>query len=353
MLAIYRRMFAEKATEPLDPLIEHPISIQQPWFLNLRLMFPVWQSQRHNSNLGDLGSTVSSCLINTAVSSETVMAPHPSFLEMPFSSFYLSSLRLTQGIPRIPWLQLPPVATCSNHSQRGPSLAALIFSRVDVKSNTSPTNPKTRSTYGIPWGENWVMSCLVQFRHAQSVPKVNTGPGCMVKAGGTGHAEILLQHQKVRKDSRILGTSSSSTRPTITSTAMLEDLFWVGRCQGNKVRSIQWTLFIPFPQRNRWIHCAPRPQTKPKPWDRHIKQKHDSWRVHRKWSKQRPWKIWKSQLLFLAAGSSKDQPLEPSPEACFPKIVPMPCSNIFKQSGRGLKWFNPRFSRIWSKKHFM
>ena len=165
------------------------------------------------------------------------------------------------------------------------------------------------------------MSCLVQSCQVGSKSK-NTGPGCMVKAGGTGHAEILLQHQKVRKDSRILGTSSSSTRPTITSTAMLEDLFWVGRCQGT--RSIQWTLFIPFPQRNRWIHCALGPKLNPNHGIDTSSRNMTCWRVHRKWSNKGPERSQSLSSFFLAAGSSKDQPLEPSPQACFPKSYPCP-----------------------------
>ena len=166
LLAIYRRVFAEKSHRTSGSSDRTSNSIQQPWFLKLRLMFPVWQSATPQLKLGR--SWEHRLIVSHQHSSffRNCHGPSPFILEMPFSSFYLSSLRLTPGIPRIPWLQLPPVATCSNHSQRGPSLAALIFSRVDVKSNTSPTNPKTRSTYGIPWGENMgklshVMPCPI------------------------------------------------------------------------------------------------------------------------------------------------------------------------------------------------
>ena len=275
MLAIYRRMFAEKSHRTSGSSDRTSNSIQQPWFLNLRLMFPVWQIATPQLKLGR--SWEHRLIVSHQHSSffRNCHGPSPFILEMPFSSFYLSSLRLTQGIPRIPWLQLPPVATCSNHSQRGPSLAALIFSRVDVKSNTSPTNPKTRSTYGIPWGENWVMSCLVQFRHAQSVPKVKT----LVPAAWW-RLEVLDMRKSccsIKRWERTQGFLEPHHPQRGQRSPQLPcwRIFFESEDVKEQGQVHSMDPFHPFSTKKPMDSLRPRPQTKPKPWDRHIKQKHD------------------------------------------------------------------------------
>ena len=112
-------------------------------FLNFKPMFLVWQGGRPQLKLGR--SSEHRFIVSHQHGSSFRNCPHgpsPFILEMPFS--YLRSLRQTPEYCDCRWHLT--VATCSNHSQRGPSLAALIFSRVDAKSNTCNTDPET---YGL------------------------------------------------------------------------------------------------------------------------------------------------------------------------------------------------------------